>query len=108
MVRRAYARYVDIQDACRAIQRYVAADIDAGVKFDAIRMRMVEIGEAVKGLSEAERAKTPEIPWNMISGMRDHIAHRYWDTAHTIVMNAARSEIPLLLDAVNRVIEIES
>lgn len=105
MVRRAYARYVDIQQACLAIERYaVESDIDEGMKFDAIRMRLVEIGEAVKGLSKAERDATPEIPWNMISGMRDHLAHRYWDTAQPIVMNAATREIPVLLVAVTDVI----
>jgi uncharacterized protein with HEPN domain len=40
----------------------------------------------------------------MISGMRDHLAHRYWDTAQPIVMNAATREIPLLLVAVTNVL----
>lgn len=105
MSRRAYARYVDIKEACVAIQRYaLALDIDAGMKFDAIRMRLVEIGEAAKGLSDGDRAACPEVPWQMITGMRDHLAHRYWDTAQSIVMNAATQEIPVLLVAVDAVL----
>lgn len=109
LVRRAYARYLDIQQACLAIQRYaLESEIDEGMKFDAIRMRLVEIGEAVKGLSETERDASPDIPWNMISGMRDHLAHRYWDTAQPIVMNAATREIPVLLAAVTNVLALTS
>lgn len=84
------------------IQRYATeSHIDEGIRFDAIRMRLFEIGEAAKGLSPSERLSMPEIPWQLITGMRDHLAHRYWDTAQPIVMNAALHEIPLLLEAVN-------
>lgn len=105
LARRAYARFLDIQSACIAIESYAKSDIDPGMKFDAIRMRLVEIGEAVKGLSQSERNLAPEVPWRMISGMRNHLAHRYWDTAHPIVMNAAQHEIPALLATVTIVLE---
>lgn len=102
MVRKTQSRYQDIQQACVVIQRYATEpNIDEGLRFDAIRMRLVEIGEAAKGLTQADRLAMPEIPWQMITGMRDHLAHRYWDTAQPIVMNAALHEIPLLLEAVN-------
>lgn len=84
------------------IQRYASEpNIDEGLRFDAIRMRLVEIGEAAKGLTMADRLSLPAVPWQLITGMRDHLAHRYWDTAQPIVMNAALHEIPLLLEAVN-------
>lgn len=106
MSRRAHARYVDIKEACVVIQRYAQAhDIDEGMKFDAIRMRLVEIGEAAKGLTETNRAASPEVPWQLITGMRDHLAHRYWDTAQSIVMNAATQEIPVLLAAINQALK---
>lgn len=102
MVRDAFARYLDIQQACVVIQRYATEpNIDEGLRFDAIRMRLVEIGEAAKGLTKADRLSMPEVPWQLMTGMRDHLAHRYWDTAQPIVMNAALHEIPQLLDAVN-------
>ena len=102
MSRRAHARFLDIKEACEVIQRYAQAqDIDEGMKFDAIRMRLVEIGEAAKGLTERDRAASPDVPWQLITGMRDHLAHRYWDTAQSIVMNAATQEVPRLLAAAN-------
>jgi len=106
LVRDAFARYLDIQQACAVIQQYAnEPHIDKGLRFDAIRMRLVEIGEAAKGLDMEQRLSAPEIPWQLITGMRDHLAHRYWDTAEPIVMNAALNEIPLLLEAVTQLIE---
>ena len=30
-------------------------------------------------------ATQPSIPWRQIARMRDHLAHRYFDTAHAIL-----------------------
>jgi uncharacterized protein with HEPN domain len=39
--------------------------------FDAIRIRFIEIGEAVTGIDDALLSVAPEIPWQEIAGMRD-------------------------------------
>jgi uncharacterized protein with HEPN domain len=36
--------------------------LDDGLVFDAVRARLIEIGEAVKGLSDDVRAAAPGIP----------------------------------------------
>ena len=43
-----------------------------GLVFDAVRVRLIEIGEAV-GTSPALLAREPEIPWADVAGMRDHL-----------------------------------
>lgn len=73
--------------------------------FDAIRIRLVEIGEAVKDLDPAVTASEPDIPWTEISRMRDQLAHRYFDTSHAIVLATARRDIPRLKAAVERLLE---
>jgi uncharacterized protein with HEPN domain len=30
-------------------------------------------------------AREPETPWQDVAGMRNHLAHRYFDTAHALV-----------------------
>jgi len=96
-------RLQDIEVACDAIGRYERRmDSDDEIVFDAIRARLIEIGEAVKDLSEAATATEPGIPWAEIAGMRDYLAHRYFDTTHAIVMTTARTDIPLLAAAVQR------
>jgi uncharacterized protein with HEPN domain len=107
--RRATERLRDIAAACEAVARYEQRiDSDDEIVFDAIRARLIEIGEAVKDLSEAATAAEPGIPWAEIAGMRDYLAHRYFDTTHAIVMATARSDVPLLAAAVRRMLTRET
>lgn len=71
-----------------------------GLVFDAVRARLIEIGEAVKDIDEGLLASQPQIPWRDIAGMRDQRAHRYFDTSHAIVSETVRSDIPQLAAAV--------
>lgn len=74
--------------AVDAIAAHTArGDLSDGLIFDAVRPRLMEIGEAVKDLPPDLLAAAPSIPWRKIAGMRDQLAHRYFDTSHTIVAN---------------------
>jgi uncharacterized protein with HEPN domain len=55
--------------------------------YDAVRVRLVEIGEAVKGIDPDLLRDAPGVPWKEIARMRDHLAHRYFDTDHAIVQD---------------------
>ncbi|MGH3622890.1 MAG: HepT-like ribonuclease domain-containing protein [Sciscionella sp.] len=48
-------------------------------------MRLIEIGEAVRAIDADLLAREPDIPWIDVATMRNHLAHRYFDTAHGIV-----------------------
>lgn len=105
MNRRADSRLEDIAAACDAISRYIyRADMDDEIVFDAIRIRLIEIGEAVKDLSVDVTDLEPEVPWKDIARMRDHLAHRYFDTTHAIVDATARHDVPHLAAAVGRLL----
>lgn len=97
-------RLRDITAACEAIERYMTLD-RSDVVFDAIRVRLIEIGEAVKDLDPALTDTEPGIPWSEIARMRDHLAHRYFDTTHAIVTATARNDIPELAAAVARLLD---
>jgi uncharacterized protein with HEPN domain len=53
-------------------------------------------------LSEEFRSQHASIPWGLMAGMRDHLIHAYdlvdWDE----VWKTASSDIPDLLDKINR------
>lgn len=104
MSRSTRARLEDILVACTTIESYAARAEQDGMVFDAIRIRLVEIGEAVKDLDPAVTASEPEIPWADMARMRDQLAHRYFDTSHAIVMATARRDIPVLKAAVERLL----
>jgi uncharacterized protein with HEPN domain len=70
--------------------------------FDAVRIRLLEIGEAVKDVAPALLAGEPSIPWSEIAGMRDQLAHRYFDTNHTIVQATVDNDLEVLAAAVSR------
>jgi uncharacterized protein with HEPN domain len=42
----------------------------------------------------------PSIPWRQITRMRDHLAHRYFDTAHAIVQATVDEDLPELERAI--------
>jgi uncharacterized protein with HEPN domain len=75
-----------------------------GIVFDAVRIRLVEIGEAAKGLDEAVRMLEPSIPWGAVIRMRDRLAHRYFDTTDAVVATTAIHDLPVLRAAVERLL----
>lgn len=70
-------RLRDIVEAIGAIRQLKRGTLDDGLVYDAIRVRLLEIGEAVKGVDAALLDEVPEVPWKAIARMRDHLAHRY-------------------------------
>lgn len=98
--------------AIKAIDDHMTrGDLRDGLVFDAVRVRLIEIGEAVKGIDAALLTTEAGIPWQDIAGMRDHLAHRYFDTDHAIVASTVDRDLPMLLEAVGRLmrlIELES
>jgi uncharacterized protein with HEPN domain len=95
-------RLADIQAAIDAIRSHLRrGDLSDGLVFDAVRIRLVEIGEAVKALPEDLLATQPSIPWRQIARMRDHLAHRYFDTAHAILQATVEEDLPDLERAIH-------
>jgi uncharacterized protein with HEPN domain len=74
----------------------VDLDVDLTLSFAVVRA--IEIfGEAASRLSEDTRRAAPNIPWAAIVGMRNRLAHAYFDINKDIVWVAASREIPELL-----------
>lgn len=94
-------RLADITSAIEAIQSHLTkGDLYDGLVYDAVRVRLIEIGEAVKAISPDLLATAPKVPWSAIARMRDHLAHHYFDTDHAIVVDVVDNELPALLAAV--------
>ncbi len=96
-------RLADITNAIDAIRAHLQrGDLSDGLIFDAVRVRLIEIGEAVKSLSDGLLASEPGIPWSQIAAMRDWLAHRYFDTSHAILAATIDHDLPELENAVQR------
>jgi len=98
-------RLDDIISASEAIERHLCAEgVEEGIVFDALRMRLLEIGEAVKDLPTSILTTEPDVDWDDIAKMRDHLAHHYFDTAHSIIFAVARRDVPELVAAARRIL----
>jgi uncharacterized protein with HEPN domain len=104
--RRSAERLEDVLAAVEAIRDHTArGEITDGLVFDAVRVRLIEIGEAIKDLPSELLATEPNIPWQDIARMRDRLAHRYVDASHAIVAATVAKDLPLLEAAVSRLVE---
>jgi uncharacterized protein with HEPN domain len=104
--RRDDERLDDILAAVEAIGEHLGrGSLDDGLVFDAVRVRLIEIGEAVRAISPEVLDREPDISWVDIAGMRSHLAHRYFDTAHGIVQATIHNDLPPLAAAVQRLLD---
>lgn len=103
MSRRDVERLQDILDAINAIRSHLRrGNLSDGLIFDAVRARLIEIGEAVKGLPDDVLASEPALPWSAIARMRDRLAHHYFDTLHSHVAGTVTHDLEPLEAAVRR------
>jgi uncharacterized protein with HEPN domain len=103
--RRDAERLGDILAAADAITAHLQrGEITDGLVFDAVRVRLIEIGEAVAALEPELISTEPEIAWADIKAMRNHLAHRYFDTAHAIVADTVTTDLPPLVEATRRLL----
>lgn len=96
-------RLADITAAIEAIRSHMLrGDLDDTLVLDAVRVRLIEIGEAVKALSADLTATEPQIPWRQIARMRDHLAHRYFATEVEVIRSTVASDLSELEASVQR------
>jgi len=96
-------RLDDITAAIEAIRSHVErGPLSDSLVSDAVRIRLLEIGEAVKSLPENLTSTEPDIPWRQIARMRDHLPHRYFMTELEILQSTIEEDLGPLRDAVDR------
>ena len=73
-------------------------------KLDAACMVLIAIGESIKNLDKITDGQLlptyPSIPWKRVMGMRDVIAHHYFDVDAEVVYGVITKEIAPLKTAI--------
>ena len=73
-------------------------------KLDAACMVLIAIGESIKNLDKVTDGKMlptyPSIPWKRVMGMRDVIAHHYFDVDADVVYSVISKELSPLRAAI--------
>ncbi len=73
-----------------------------GMAYDAVIRNLEVIGEAAKQVPQELREASPKIPWRMICGFRDHLAHAYFGLDNDTVWEVVTTELPTLAIEVGR------
>ena len=62
------------------------------------------IGEAASKVSEETRRQTPQIPWQDVVDMRNHLIHVYFDIDIGVVWDTVSKDLPPLIAALESVL----
>ena len=72
-------------------------------------MLLLAIGESIKGIDKMTRKQLlpnyPEVDWKGAMGIRDIIAHHYFDIDESIVFDVVKNKLPGMLETINKMIE---
>ncbi len=95
-------RFRHMLDAARLASNFARGrqrtDLDSDVMFQFALIRAVEIiGEAASRLPEPTRVAYPEVPWAAIIGMRNRLAHGYFDVDLNILWTTVVAHVPALI-----------
>lgn len=105
MSRQDSQRLADIVEAIRAVRAHrEAGEATQAVTRDAVLYRLVVIGEAAGALSEATRAAAPEIEWQAIVGLRNRLAHAYWQVSLELIDEIVEGDLDPLDEAAQRLL----
>lgn len=72
-------------------------------------MLLIAVGESIKGIDKLTNKELltqfPEIDWKGAMGIRDIIAHHYFDLDAEIVYNVVKKNLPDMLATINSILQ---
>ena len=111
---RAYGLLVQIRTAILQLKDWNSNIISSddyysspdGMKNLAASCTLIEaIGEGIKQIDKITDGRLlvnrPEIPWKDVIGIRNHIAHGYFDIDGDMVLDVVKNDLDSLLEAIN-------
>jgi uncharacterized protein with HEPN domain len=75
---------------------------------EAVSYNLIIIGEAAAALPEDIISRHPDIPWPLMRGMRNVLAHRYYAAEAEVIWQTASQDLPPLVEALGDIIDSES
>ena len=96
------AYFLDMLIAARKIQRFVGGMRETEFNLSdlhqsAVLRELQVIGEAARLVSDEARNSTPQVPWQIIAGLRNRIIHEYFRVNVSIVWQTVSENIPVLI-----------
>ena len=100
----------DIFESCNKVSRYIEGLDQSEVMqneliVDAILRNLMVIGEAAKKLPGEWKQRYGDIEWRKIAGLRDVIAHEYFQLDEEILWDIVSNKLPELKHVVSRMLD---
>lgn len=70
---------------------------------DALLWNFTVLGEAARAVSDELKAAHPEVPWSDPVRLRNRIVHGYWSVDLDVLTSTARTDLPTLIKALERI-----
>ena len=101
-------RIINNSQAIDDSQYYVLSP--AGMeRLESTCMLLLAIGESIKWIDKMTQKQLlpnyPEVDWKGAMGIRDIIAHHYFDIDESIVFDVVKNKLPGMLETINKMIE---
>jgi uncharacterized protein with HEPN domain len=74
---------------------------------DAVIRNFIVIGEAARHVPDDISAKYPNIPWRVMSDMRNFAVHEYWGVVMPTIWKTIKEDLPPLVPSLKQVIDSE-
>lgn len=89
--------------------RYYVLSASGMERLESTCMLLLAIGESIKGIDKMTNKQLlrnyPEVDWKGAMGIRDIIAHHYFDIDEAIVYDVVKNKLPGMLSTVKKMIE---
>ncbi|HEY5267183.1 MAG TPA: HepT-like ribonuclease domain-containing protein [Acidimicrobiales bacterium] len=81
------------------LDEYEHAGRDIAVPLDATLYNLLVIGEAINAVPDEIKDRRPDIPWSSITGLRNILAHEYFDVNVEVIHLALDAPLAQLQSA---------
>jgi len=104
---------VRIEDMLEAVerieQRVQGLDFDAFEQdartVESVAFNLLVLGEAASQVPDDVREAHPDVPWSQLRGLRNVIAHEYFDLDERTLWNTVQSNLPPLVPVLRKMLD---